>query len=179
MREEQNRNAVDVAERWADGPVPKAQRRAVTVGTVKVVDSACWTLLTASAFEAASHGSRYAAYDEITATEGTWHNSSPPAACLLAHQVELAAQACLLRDIFHYPSRTQFSVPLMALISKDRAVPRIAERIYAERRFEDLPILADALEDAGCDNPDLLSHLRGPGPHVRGCWALDLILGKE
>jgi hypothetical protein len=39
-------------------------------------------------------------------------------------------------------------------------------------------VLADALEGAGCDNPDLLGHLRGPGPHVRGCWALDLLLGK-
>jgi hypothetical protein len=58
-------------------------------------------------------------------------------------------------------------------------VERIADTIYRDRSFTDLPILADALEDAGCDNADILSHLRGPGPHVRGCWALDLILGKE
>jgi hypothetical protein len=42
-----------------------------------------------------------------------------------------------------------------------------------------LAVLADALEEAGCTDPDLLIHLRGPGPHVRGCWALDLLLGKE
>jgi hypothetical protein len=42
-----------------------------------------------------------------------------------------------------------------------------------------LAILADALEDAGCDNTDILSHLRGQGPHVRGCWVVDLLLGKE
>jgi hypothetical protein len=42
-----------------------------------------------------------------------------------------------------------------------------------------LAILADALEDAGADNVDLLAHLRGPGPHVRGCWCVDLLLGKE
>jgi hypothetical protein len=41
-----------------------------------------------------------------------------------------------------------------------------------------LAVLADALEDAGCADPDLLAHLRGPGPHVRGCWALDLVLGN-
>jgi hypothetical protein len=41
-----------------------------------------------------------------------------------------------------------------------------------------MPILADALEDAGCANPDLLDHCRTPGVHVRGCWVLDLILGK-
>src|SRR5262245_45765556 len=57
-------------------------------------------------------------------------------------------------------------------------VVAIAKTIYDERRFVDMPILADALEDAGCDNPDILSHLRGPGPHVRGCWVIDLLLGK-
>ena len=47
------------------------------------------------------------------------------------------------------------------------------------RRFEDLPILADALEEAGCANQDLLAHCRHSGEHVRGCWAVDLLLGKE
>jgi hypothetical protein len=42
-----------------------------------------------------------------------------------------------------------------------------------------LAVLADALEEAGCDQADLLGHLRGPGPHVRGCWAVDLVLGKS
>ncbi len=42
-----------------------------------------------------------------------------------------------------------------------------------------LPVLADALEDAGCADAELLGHLRGPGPHVRGCWAVDMIPGKS
>jgi hypothetical protein len=42
-----------------------------------------------------------------------------------------------------------------------------------------MPILADALEDAGCDNADILQHCRGAGEHVRGCWVVDLVLGKE
>jgi hypothetical protein len=42
-----------------------------------------------------------------------------------------------------------------------------------------MPVLHDALLDAGCDNPDILDHCKGPGPHVRGCWVLDLLLGKE
>ena len=58
-------------------------------------------------------------------------------------------------------------------------VVKIAQGIYDERAFDRLPILADALEDAGCDNADILAHLRSPGPHVRGCWAVDLILGKK
>ena len=53
-------------------------------------------------------------------------------------------------------------------------------RCFAEGRDLGLmPVLADALEEAGCSDDELLGHLRGPGPHVRGCWALDLILGKQ
>ncbi len=58
-------------------------------------------------------------------------------------------------------------------------VPKIAGTIYDERSFHDMPILADALEEAGCANTDILGHCRGDGPHVRGCWVVDLILGKQ
>jgi len=57
-------------------------------------------------------------------------------------------------------------------------VSALAEGVYADRAFDRLPILADALEDAGCDSAELLAHFRGPGTHARGCWALDLVLGK-
>jgi hypothetical protein len=55
----------------------------------------------------------------------------------------------------------------------------LARQIYDSRDFGAMPILADALQDAGCDSADVLDHCRGPGPHVRGCWVLDLVLGKE
>jgi hypothetical protein len=56
----------------------------------------------------------------------------------------------------------------------------LAQGVYDERAFDRMPILADALQDAGCDNTDILSHLRDANvTHVRGCWALDLVLGKE
>ena len=58
------------------------------------------------------------------------------------------------------------------------SVDSLAESIYTDRAFDRLPILADALEAAGCTNADILGHCRGPGPHVRGCWVVDLILGK-
>ena len=61
----------------------------------------------------------------------------------------------------------------------DGTVRRITEGIYEERAFDRLPILHDALLDAGCDNEDILAHCRSAGPHVRGCWVIDLILGKE
>jgi hypothetical protein len=54
----------------------------------------------------------------------------------------------------------------------------MAQGIYDGRRFQHLPILADALEDAGCTDPEILGYCRGPGEHVRGCWVVDLILGK-
>ena len=59
------------------------------------------------------------------------------------------------------------------------SVQKLAATIYADRAFHRLPILADALEEAGCDDADILGHCRGPGPHVRGCWVVDFLLGKS
>ena len=59
----------------------------------------------------------------------------------------------------------------------DGLAPKLAQTIYEQRAFDRLPILADALTDAGCQDESILTHLRGPGPHVRGCWVVDLVLG--
>lgn len=58
-------------------------------------------------------------------------------------------------------------------------VKRLAEAIYEDRAFSRMPDLADALEKAGCHDLDILVHCRQPGEHVRGCWVMDLVLGKE
>jgi hypothetical protein len=58
-------------------------------------------------------------------------------------------------------------------------VTALATGIYADKAFDRMPILADALEEAGCDNADVLTHCRGSGPHVRGCWVVDQVLGKK
>ncbi|MBN9522046.1 hypothetical protein J0H58_26610 [bacterium] len=58
------------------------------------------------------------------------------------------------------------------------AVVALARGMYESRNFAPMPVLADALDDAGCDHPDVLAHCRGAGPHVRGCWVVDLVLGK-
>jgi hypothetical protein len=55
----------------------------------------------------------------------------------------------------------------------------MAQWIYNDRAFDELPILGDALEDAGCMDASIFDHLRRPGPHVRGCWVLDFLLGKS
>ena len=58
-------------------------------------------------------------------------------------------------------------------------VSGVAQAIYDERAFDRMPILGDALEDAGCTDAAILEHCRGPGPHSRGCWVVDLLLGKK
>jgi hypothetical protein len=59
------------------------------------------------------------------------------------------------------------------------SVVSLAQAIYDDPAFDRMPILADSLEDAGCSNQEMLAHCRGLGPHTRGCWVVDLILGKE
>ena len=81
----------------------------------------------------------------------------------------------LIRDIFGNPFRP---------VAFDRGwrtddVLGLARGVYEDRAFDRLPILADALQDAGCDSEDILGHCRFDSPHVRGCWVVDLVLGKE
>jgi hypothetical protein len=87
-------------------------------------------------------------------------------------------QARVLHCIFGNPFRPSPSLPSVTLAWNDGTVRRIAQGIYIDRAFDRLPILADALEEAGCTNADILAHCRQPGEHVRGCWVVDLLLGK-
>jgi len=88
---------------------------------------------------------------------------------------EPSAQAELLRDIFGNPFRPVTLDP----VCLTSTVTQLAEAIYDERAFDRIPILADALEDAGCTNTDILEHCRGGGEHVRGCWVMDLLLWNK
>jgi len=81
--------------------------------------------------------------------------------------------------MFGNPFRPSLPLPAAVLAWNDSTVRRIAEGIYEERAFERLPILHDALLDAGCDNEDILAHCRSAGPHVRGCWVIDAGPGKS
>jgi hypothetical protein len=81
-----------------------------------------------------------------------------------------------LRDIFGNPFQPR-RLDAAWLRANDGAVRKMARAIYEENRFADLPILADALEEAGCDDFFLLHHCRS-GEHGRGCWAVDLLLGQ-
>ena len=85
------------------------------------------------------------------------------------------ALALIIRDVLGNPFRPVSTDP--SWLTPTALL--LAQGIYADRAFDRLSILADALQDAGCDSADLLNHLRGGGPHVLGCWALDVTLGKS
>jgi hypothetical protein len=124
-------------------------------------------------------------YERIWQTPGKEHDerwAEDDAVRLAAECSEESVQASLLRDILGNPFRPVTLAPSWLTSS----VVALSQAAYEERQLPAgtldptrLAVLADALEDAGCTDAELLGHLRGPGPHVRGCWALDLILGKE
>jgi hypothetical protein len=91
---------------------------------------------------------------------------------------ELEAGCHLLRCIFGNPFRPVILSPAW-LTWHSGLVVSMAQRMYESRDFLDMPILADALEEAGCQDPDILGHCRSGGQHVRGCWLIDLLLGKS
>lgn len=82
-----------------------------------------------------------------------------------------------MRDIFGNPFRP-VTIDSAWLAWNDGIVVQLAQGIYEERAFDRLPILADALEDSGCLDADILNHCRQPAEHVRGCWANDLLVRK-
>ncbi|MBA4187256.1 MAG: hypothetical protein C0467_04475 [Planctomycetaceae bacterium] len=89
---------------------------------------------------------------------------------------ERIAHCHLLRDVFGNP----FRPVAFAAEWRTSTVVAIAQQMYESRDFSAMPILADALQDAGCDNDDILTHCRDANfVHVRGCWVVDLVLGKE
>jgi hypothetical protein len=172
------REAIEVAERYADGEAPavelEAVRQAVRAGEGGAGLARAWLLEAVTeacgrfdrpldeAHAAIDHAAR--AYREATRQEH-W---------AAARRV----QARLLEDLAHQPP------PLPASASGwlrwgGGTVATLARSIYLEHSFRDLPVLGDALEEAGCDDAELLAHCRSPGRHARGCWALDALLGAE
>jgi hypothetical protein len=95
-----------------------------------------------------------------------------------AMMAEGRAQGDLLRDLFGNPFRPVAVDPAW-LTWNAGMIPQLAQAVYDGRNFQDLPVLADALEEAGCKEAAILDHCRQPGEHVRGCWVVDLLLGKE
>jgi hypothetical protein len=185
--------AVEMAERFADGQASDEERSAALssldaspVSPFQEAERGVARDTVRAAVMVVAKGAARSA--RVVARESTWTalESADPrrkgAASEIAERAEGQAQSVLLRCILGNPfrhvalsasGRTPTVLALAQAAYDDRALP--AGTLDAAR----LAVLADALEDAGCADPDILGHLRGPGPHVRGCWALDLILGRQ
>jgi hypothetical protein len=92
---------------------------------------------------------------------------------------EAGAQADLFRCVMGNPFRPEARVERSWLSWNGGTIRQMALGIYDDRAFDRMPVLGDALEDAGCDDEAILTHCRSEAEHVRGCWVLDLLLGKE
>jgi hypothetical protein len=90
----------------------------------------------------------------------------------------MAQQVTFIHDIIGNPFRPVTSDPAW-FTWQDGTIPKLAQSNYEERALDSLRILADALEKAGCTNADILAHCRQPGVHVRGCWVIDLLTGRN
>jgi hypothetical protein len=178
------KQTVEVGERFADGLASRNDRKAaravaqayayaeVSAGREQHRDWASAALATVET------PARSAALSAFLSAARTPANSCERDPLLFQEKrnLEQVEQCRLLRDVFN-PFRPVSLDPVW-LAWNDGTVPKMAQAIYHERAFDRLPILADALEDAGCDNADVLAHCRGEGEHVRGCWVVDLLLGR-
>jgi hypothetical protein len=86
-------------------------------------------------------------------------------------------QGDLVHDLLGNPYQPVVPVDPSWLLRNGGCVAMLVQAIHEEGRFGDLPVLGDALEEAGCDNRAILEHCRGSGPHVRGCWVVDRLRG--
>jgi hypothetical protein len=173
LTDDRSRRAIEVAERFADGDVPKGELRLAWEAAGEVTPT--------------DHGG--------AARHPAWHNAHT-ASWMVAetggrpsfgawHAREIAGDAAymvLRRDVFGNPFRPVSLDPAW----RTPTVASLANAAYEEHSLPSghldaarLAILADALEEAGCTDRDILDHLRSPGPHVRGCWVVDLLLAKE
>jgi hypothetical protein len=143
--------------------------RLFAVGCCRPLDREHWNADSFVAFLLTSPHAFYAAEGAITAVDHLgweWYEEG---------KEREHGQTAMLRHIFGNPFRPVTINPAW----RTSNVTGLAQSIYDKGAFDCLPILADALEDAGCDNQDVLNHCRQPGEHVRGCWVVDLVLGKE
>jgi hypothetical protein len=186
-------SAARAARRDADAAYQASDAAAVvadaTAGETR--QATAWAAVTAGAAAASAQGAigsdaGFAARTAAAAAANTAEYAAAAAARTIEYTFRVRAsgdekveQCRLCRCVFG-PLAFRPVPPLApALLTwNDATAVKLARAIYDGRRFEDLPILADALEEAGCTAAGLLGHLRGPGPHVRGCWALDRLLGR-
>jgi hypothetical protein len=191
LADERSRRAVEAAERFADGALSAKALRAAASAAQAAIDS----VQDERRGGMRKAGSVYRNAAVMTAdaawrTAEQWRFTSARVALIAQRSTAftrsalartLREQAALLRDVLGDPFRPVALKPAW----RTPDVRALARAAYEERALPAgtlerprLAVLADALEEAGCSDKEVLGHLRGPGPHVRGCWALDAILAK-
>jgi hypothetical protein len=198
-----SRQAVVVAERFADGQATSQELELAAAHAHRLIRTEGQTVLRAgrqtvtvegryshaayAAYVVASPEASYAARQVAISNPAIDDDSSvAQEEASVAGAKDKGIRCDLLREIFDNPFHPSPALPTVVLAWNDRTIVRLAQAIYEERQLPAgtldtgrLAILADALLDAGCDDEDLIAHCRSAGPHVRGCWAVDLILGKS
>jgi hypothetical protein len=193
FRDERSRKAIEVAEKFAEGEATGEELAVANAASEALLDwdsnvpywDGQWAIhpLAKMAALASRRDAFEAAWlvrqmiSDIRYFGGA--DDDYPKAKLEAADKDLERFCSLLCCVFGNPFRPMPPIPAAVLAWNDGTVRRIVEGIYEEGAFDRLPTLADALLDAGCDNEELMAHCRSEGPHVRGCWAVDLILGKS
>jgi len=172
LTDERCRKALEVAERYADGLAGQGEREAALMAAVPV-----FVRLTGRASAAAQAACITCLHDPAKAADSIAGVSGTAAG---ATKADFRAFRCrLLRCLFGNPFRPLPAVDPSWLAWNGGTVAKLAQTIYEERRFADLPILADALEEAGCADATIMTHCRTQMEHVRGCWVVDLLTGRE
>jgi hypothetical protein len=178
-----SRQAVEVAERFAEGQASK-EDLAVSHANAREIN---WGALTA---DAPGVRERTAA---SLALDAGYASALDAAFGMTVYEVALAGYGIgqrdgnhILCDVLRCVIGNPFRLPTLHPNGRTPTITSLAEMAYRERSLPSgeldltrLGILADALEDVGCPDTALLDHLRSPGPHICGCWPLDLILGKS
>jgi hypothetical protein len=166
LTDERSRIAVEVGERFADGG---ASDEEMEEAFFFAAQASCHL---PQGTPPGYYKTAYWADSCANENQSAWMNAAEAA----HHSAdERAAIANLIREVVGNP----FRVTRVKAEWITRDVFQLASAIYNSRTFHELPVLADALEEVGCTEATILAHLRLPGPHVRGCWALDLILEKK
>jgi hypothetical protein len=196
MPDEPCRQAAEVAERFADGMATEQELRAAAdAAQISAEDN---SFAKPHQSFAVGQGIYFAARTACYAANSPVHETAARAARTLYSAAIGAAgdpdtnlvtrraaadavrqyQINLLNDLFGNPFRPITINPAW-LTWHGGLLVSMARRMYDSRDFADMPVLADALEEAGCQEQDILDHCRSGGEHVRGCWLVDLLLGKE
>lgn len=165
-KDKRSMNAIEVAERYADR---RAKINEVRNATRNAYEDALGNSrpLGQHVFEVAVLAN--AAFNAILVSEYALKAAPDQAAGEKAHQ------CALLRELFANPFQ-RISIKKSWLTSN---VVDLANAIYSERAFDRMPILSDALMDAGCDSVEIIAHCRSERPHVRGCWVVDMLTGRK